>query len=113
MKKVAETVCNETSATALHGMLRGEKNAVAKFVEREGNPKRYFSDNGLLNLFLIGKEPALFENEVAVAMRDAFGEKLHYLKSSKNGIDVDFMYLNRALQCKQPIRFPKAPSPAK
>lgn len=115
MKKVAETVCNETSATALHGMLRGldynvskgtlldylamareayllfeVKNAVAKFVEREGNPKRYFSDNGLLNLFLIGKEPALFENEVAVAMRDVFGEKLHYLKSSKNGIDVDF-----------------------
>lgn len=108
MKKVAETVCNETSATALHGMLRGlgynvskgtlldylamareayllfeVKNAVAKFVEREGNPKRYFSDNGLLNLFLIDKEPALFENEVAVAMRDVFGEKLHYLKSSK------------------------------
>ena len=115
MKKVAETVCNEISATALHGMLRGlgysvskgallnylamareayllfeVKNAVAKFVEREGNPKRYFSDNGLLNLFLIGKEPTLLENEVAVAMRDVFGEKLHYLKSSKNGIDVDF-----------------------
>ena len=115
MKKVAETVCNETSATALHGMLNalGYKiskatlldylamaresyllfevtNAVAKFVEREGNPKRYFSDNGLLNLFLIGKEPALLENEVAVAMLDAFGEGLHYLKSPKNGIDVDF-----------------------
>ena len=39
------------------------KNAVAKFVEREGNP---------------------------VAMRDVFGEGLHYLKSSKHGIDVDF-----------------------
>ncbi len=115
MKKIAETVCNETSATALHGMLRGlgynvskgtlldyltmareayllfeVKNAVAKFVEREGNPKRYFSDNGLLNLFLIGREPALLENEVAVAMHDAFGEGLHYLKSPKNGIDVDF-----------------------
>ena len=115
MKKVAETVCNETSATALHGMLRGlgynvskatlldylamareayllfeVKNAVAKFVEREGNPKRYFGDNGLLNLFLIGKEPALLENEVAVAMRDVFGENLHYLKSSKHGIAVDF-----------------------
>lgn len=115
MKKVAETVCNETSATALHGMLNalGYKiskatlldylamaresyllfevtNVVAKFVEREGNPKRYFSDNGLLNLFLIGKEPALLENEVAVAMLDAFGEGLHYLKSPKNGIDVDF-----------------------
>lgn len=115
MKKVAETVCNETSATALHGMLNalGYKiskatlldylamaresyllfevtNVVAKFVEREGNPKRYFSDNGLLNLFLIGKEPALLENEAAVAMLDAFGEGLHYLKSPKNGIDVDF-----------------------
>ena len=99
MKKVAEAVCNETSATALHGMLCGlgykvskatlldylamareayllfeVKNAVAKFVEREGNPKRYFSDNGLLNLFLIGRDPALLENEVAVAMHDAFGE---------------------------------------
>ncbi|WP_294420155.1 ATP-binding protein [uncultured Senegalimassilia sp.] len=115
MKKVAETVCNETSATALHGTLNAlgykiskatlldylamaresyllfeVKNAVAKFVEREGNPKRYFSDNGLLNLFLIGKEPALLENEIAVAMLDAFGEELHYLKSPKNGIDVDF-----------------------
>ena len=115
MKKIAETVCNETSATALHGMLRRlgynvskgtlldylamareayllfeVKNAIAKFVEREGNPKRYFSDNGLLNLFLIGREPALLENEVAVAMHDVFGEGLHYLKSPKNGIDVDF-----------------------
>lgn len=115
MKKVAETVCNETSATALHGMLNAlgykvskgtlvdylamareayllfdVKNAVAKFVEREGNPKRYFSDNGLLNLFLVGKEPALLENEVAVAMRDALGDGLFYLKSPKNGIDVDF-----------------------
>ena len=125
MKKVAETVCNEISATALHGMLRGlgysvskgtplnylamareayllfeVKNAVAKFVEREGNPKRYFSDNGLLNLFLIGKEPTLLENEVAVAMRDVFGEKLHYLKSSKTALMWIFMCLDRALQCK-------------
>ena len=115
MKKVAEAVCNETSATALHGTLTAlgykigkstlvdylamareayllfeVKNAEAKFVEREGNPKRYFSDNGLLNLFLVEKEPALLENEIAVAMRDAYGEGLRYLKSPKNGIDIDF-----------------------
>ena len=66
------------------------KNTVAKFVEREGNPKRYFSDNGLLNLFLMGKDPALLENEVAVAMLDAFGDGLHYLKSTRNSIDIDF-----------------------
>ena len=122
MKKVAEAVCNETSATSLHGMLRAIgydiskstlldylsmareayllfdiKNTVAKFVEREGNPKRYFSDNGLLNLFLVGREPALLENEVAVAMRDVFGEELRYLKSPKNGIDIDFYVQGQGL----------------
>lgn len=71
-------------------MLFEVKNAVAKFVEREGNPKRYFSDNGLLNLFLVGREPALLENEIAVAMRDVYSEELRYLKSPKNGIDIDF-----------------------
>lgn len=115
MKKVAEAVCNESSASSLYGALRGIgyevgkstvidylamanesylifniQNAVAKFVEREGNPKRYFSDNGLLNLFLVRGESALLENEVAVAMRDVFGEGLHYLKSSANDIDLDF-----------------------
>ena len=136
MKKVAETVCNETSATALHGMLRGlgynvskgtllnylamareayllfeVKNAVAKFVEHEGNPKRYFSDNGLLNLFLIGREPALLENEVAVAMRDVFGEKLHYLKSSKNGIDVDFYVPEQCLAVQVTYSLSKSAKP--
>lgn len=115
MKKIAETVHNEASFTMLHGMLKNigyrlskdsvieyialakeayllfaVRNAVAKFVEREGSPKYYFSDNGLLGLFLDGKEPALLENEVAVAMHDVYGERLCYLKSPKNGIDVDF-----------------------
>lgn len=115
MKKIAETVHNEASYTMLHGMLKSVgyklskdsvidyiamaqeaylifpiRNAVAKFVEREGNPKYYFSDNGLLNLFLAKKEPVLLENEIAVAMRDAYGDGLRYLKSSKNGIDIDF-----------------------
>ena len=114
MKKVAETVCNETSATALHGMLRGlgynvskatlldylamareayllfeVKNAVAKFVER-GESEALLQRQRTAQPFLIGREPALLENEVAVAMRDVFGEGLHYLKSSKHGIDVDF-----------------------
>lgn len=115
MKKVAETVRGEVSFSALHGMLKAiglsvskdsvvdyigyakeaylifdVKNAVAKFVEREGSPEYYFSDNGLLNLFLRDKDTALLENEVAVALRSVFGEELFYLKSPKNGIDVDF-----------------------
>ena len=125
MKKIAECVCNETSVTALHGTLKAlgydvgkatlidyiekvkeayllfdVKNAVAKFVDREGNPKRYFGDNGLLNLFLVNKPTALLENEVAVALSDTYGENLHYLKSNKHGIDVDFYVpeINLAVQ---------------
>ena len=115
VKKIAESVCNEISVSSLHGCLKAlgynvgkatlieyiekvqeayllfdVKNAVAKFVEREGNPKRYFSDNGLLNLFLVNKQTALLENEIAVAMKDAYGESLHYLKSNTHGIDIDF-----------------------
>ena len=35
------------------------------------------------------------ENEIAVALYDRFGTDLHYAKSSKAGIDVDF-YLPKA-----------------
>ena len=59
-------------------------------MEREGSPKYYFCDNGLLSLFLFNRETTLLENEVAVALLDCFGEGLHYIKSPKTGIDVDF-----------------------
>lgn len=115
MKKVAETVRSDVSYSSLHNMLKNIgysiskdtliayleyakeaylifdlRNAVAKFVERESNPKYYFSDNGLLGLFLFDRDTALLENEVAVALRDMHGDDLHYLKSKKNGIDIDF-----------------------
>lgn len=115
MKKVAEAVRSDVSYSALHNTLKSIgygisketvityleyakeaylifdiENAVVKFVERETNPKYYFSDNGLLNLFLFDRDTALLENEVAVALHEAHGDDLHYLKSSKHGIDVDF-----------------------
>ena len=122
MKKVAETVRGEVSFSTLHGMLEAVglsvgkdavisyiayakeaylifelRNAVAKFVEREGSPEYYFCDNGLLNLFLRDKDTALLENEVAVALRDRFGEGLFFLKSPKNKIDVDFYVPEKGL----------------
>ena len=115
LKKVAETVCSEVSYSSLHHMLKSIgfslskdsvisylsyaheafllfsiENAVTGFVERSGSPKFYFSDNGILGLFLTDRDSALLENEVAVALRDRFGDELHYLKSPKTGIDVDF-----------------------
>ena len=66
------------------------RNYAARFAEREGNPKYYFGDNGLLYLFLTQKDTALLENLAAVSLYKKYGEQLFYLKSAKTGIDVDF-----------------------
>lgn len=66
------------------------RNYFSKFVEREGMPKYYFTDNGLLNLFLTDKNSALLENAVAAALVRRYGQNVFYLKSSRTGIDVDF-----------------------
>ena len=65
-------------------------NGYAKFSEREGNPKYYFSDNGLLNLFLFQKDTALLENVVAAHLYRLYPDDLCFIKSPSTGIDVDF-----------------------
>ena len=115
MKKIAETVRNSVSFTNLYGAVKavGHKvskdsiieyvgyatdafllftltNAAAKFAEAQGSPKYYFSDNGLLNLFLIDKNSALLENQVAICLYRKFGDALHFLRSSVSDIDLDF-----------------------
>jgi predicted AAA+ superfamily ATPase len=115
MKKIADSVCREISYSKLHNVINGvgiklSKDSVisyveyakqaylifslgnyfAKFNERESTPKFYFEDNGFLNLFLINKDPALLENIVAVALKRSCREEFFYLKSAKNGIDIDF-----------------------
>ena len=121
VKKVAESVCGDISFSKLHNALSGigikiSKDSVieyvsyaiqayliipvpnffAKFSEREGNQKYYFSDNGLLNLFLHDKPSALLENIVAVWLTRN-SDEIYYLKSSKTGIDVDFYVPQRQL----------------
>lgn len=115
MKKVATCVRNPVSYSTLHGMLKAIglstskdsiinhlgyaqeaylvfalRNFAAKFSESQGNPKWYFSDNGLLGLFLVGGESSLLENAVATAMVQRFGDEVWYLQSKKTGVDVDF-----------------------
>ena len=114
IKKVAESVCGDISFTKLHRALSGigvgiskdsviayihyavqayllipVQNYFSRFSEREGLQKYYFSDNGLLNLYLHNKAAALLENVVAVGLRRRYSE-IYYLKSAKTGIDVDF-----------------------
>ena len=115
IKKIAESVREPISFTKLYGIinaigLKVSKDTIidyvryaedaylifelhdyyAKFVARESNSKYYFSDNGLLNLFLDDKASALLENIVAITLLSWCGADLYYLKSAKTGIDVDF-----------------------
>lgn len=116
MKKIAESVMNEISYSKLHNTIKtvgvslskdavidyilyaeeaflifGLKNFVAKFAEREGNIKYYFSDNGLLNLFLVNKNAALLENIIAIELYKRYSDNLYYFRSSRTGIDIDFV----------------------
>lgn len=70
------------------------KNYVLKFSERESIPKFYFLDNGILNLFLFHKDPALLENLVAITLYNKYKDDVYYLHSPKTKIDIDFYLPN-------------------
>ena len=115
VKKIAESVCSDISYGRLQHALKSAGASVskdtvidyvsyardaylifsmgnffAKFADRESTPKYYFSDNGLLSLFLFQREAALLENVVAAHLRRTHPEGVYFLKSAKTSIDVDF-----------------------
>lgn len=115
VKKIAESVMQGIAYTSLHKELKNVgaslsvdkvieyigymkesyllfavRRYYARFVERESTPKHYFSDNGILNLFLFNQDSALLENLVAISLHQEYEDRLYYLKSSKTGIDIDF-----------------------
>ena len=111
VKKIAESVRNEISYSKLHAvnvslakdtiadyiryaedayLLFHLQNYYANLIEKESYPKFYFSDNGILSLFLDRKESVQLENMVAVALARAYPDDVYYLKSAKTNIDIDF-----------------------
>ncbi|MGI5172850.1 ATP-binding protein [Treponema sp. OMZ 840] len=113
IKKIAESVKDEVSYSKLHNILKtvgvsiskdavidyvgyaqqsylifAIRNYYSKFVDKETTPKYYFSDNGLLNLFLDKAEARLLENLVAINLRNRYKDKVYYLKSQN--LDIDF-----------------------
>jgi len=65
------------------------QNIASKIVDKETNPKYYFTDNGILNLFLIDGNTALLENLIAIHLLRKYGrhnEVFFY----NSGIEVDF-----------------------
>lgn len=62
--------------------------------QRESVKKRYFYDNGILNLFLFLPETKLLENLVAIKLYNKYGDDLYYY--NKN-VEVDFCVPNDGL----------------
>ena len=65
------------------------QNIAAKLAERESAPKYYFTDNGILNLFLLDGTTSLLENLVASTLMRLYGrEDAVFFYNDK--IEVDF-----------------------
>ncbi len=65
------------------------ENLYGKLQEKESNRKYYFTDNGLLHLFLVDANTSLLENIVAITLRRKYGDGC-YFWNSKNA-EVDFV----------------------
>jgi uncharacterized protein len=64
-------------------------NIAGKLVDKETVPKYYFTDNGLLNLFLLDGNTSLLENMVAINLLRKYGRNDAVWFYNK-GIEVDF-----------------------
>jgi len=63
------------------------ENFSSKFVEKETIRKHYFTDNGLLNIFLNNDKTALLENLCATHLHRKYGSELYFW--NKN-VEIDF-----------------------
>jgi hypothetical protein len=68
-------------------LIFGISNFSDKLSEKETFKKRYFFDNGLLNIFLFDPETKLLENIVAVHLMKKYSNDLYYYNRN---IEVDF-----------------------
>ncbi len=71
------------------------RNISAKFSEKKSKPKYYFTDNGLLNLFLKDPGSSLLENLVAITLIRRHGrENVFFYNASE---EIDFYVPDRSL----------------
>jgi predicted AAA+ superfamily ATPase len=87
-KKIsADTVIDYLGYLKESWMIFAVKNYCAKLADKESNKKYYFVDNGLLNLFLFDANTSLLENQVAIRLRQEYGDELHFFQGKT---EVDF-----------------------
>ena len=77
-------------------------NLVSPLTEQQTIVKRYFADNGILNLFLTGGETKLLENIVAIHLNILYHNTLEELRLFyyNKGVEIDFCIpeVNKAIQ---------------
>ncbi len=70
------------------------ENIATKLIDKESNKKYYFIDNGILNLFLIDPVTSLLENQVAIRLRQLYGDRVYFYNQN---IEVDFVVYDEGL----------------
>ena len=70
------------------------ENIATKLIDKESNRKYYFIDNGILNLFLIDPVTSLLENQVAIRLRQVYGDRVYFYNQN---VEVDFVVYDEAL----------------
>lgn len=123
IKKIAESIKQDLSFTKIQNIITGIgykiskdiiidycgyckdafllftlENYYASFLDKNSNPKYYFMDNGILNLFIDGKKSSLIENVVALKLYREHKNNLYYLKGNKTDIDFYLSDSNTAIQ---------------
>ena len=87
-KKIStDTVIDYLDYLSESWLIFSVENIAAKLVDKIANKKYYFTDNGILNLFLFDPVTSLLENQVAIQLRRLFGAEIYYYQ---HNIEVDF-----------------------
>lgn len=84
-----QTVINYLEYAKDAWLINPIQNIAGKLVDKETTPKYYFTDNGILNLFLLDSNTSLLENMVAVNLLRKYGRNDAVFFYNK-GIEVDF-----------------------
>lgn len=84
-----QTVINYIEYAKDAWLISSLQNIAGKLVDKEANPKYYFTDNGILNLFLLDGNTSLLENLVAINLLRKYGRNDAVFFYNK-GIEVDF-----------------------
>ena len=84
-----QTVINYMEYAKDAWLINPVQNIAGKLVDKETSPKYYFTDNGILNLFLLDGNTSLLENMVAVNLLRKYGrnDSVYFYNQR---IEVDF-----------------------